>query len=290
MRAPIDYRRAESVEEACALLTEHEDARPVSGGTALAILMRQDLVRPAMLVGVSRIPELRALEANGTLRVGAGVRLRQAEEHPDVVAGWPMLASTLRQVATPRIRNMATVGGGLAHADPAQDPPVSFIALGAQVLVAGAGGRRAIPAADFFVDYYETALEPGEIVIGVEVPKPAAGAGSVFLKFTPRSVEDYATVSAAAVVRLDGDGVCREARLVLGAVGPTPVVVDVAEALVGERVTEDRARAVAELAREAVDPNEDVRGSTEYKRDMAVVFARRALLAAARDAENRKQG
>jgi aerobic carbon-monoxide dehydrogenase medium subunit len=282
--APVAFRRAESVEEACALLTDRADAHLVSGGTALAIMMRQGLLKPDLLVGVARIEQLRQIEVNDSLRLGGAIPVRVAEHHPAIVERWPVLAETLRQVATPRIRNMATIGGGLAHADPAQDPPVTLIALGAQVLVASARSTRGVMAADFFVDYYETALQPGEMVIGVEVPALPAGTGSVFLKYTPRSVEDYATVSACAVVRLDLDGVCRAARLVLGAVGTTPIVVEVSEALEGDLITEQRARAAAELARFAVDPLDDVRGSAEYKRDMAVVFGRRALLAATRQA------
>ena len=281
MSSPVGFRRAESVEEACALLAEHDDARVVSGGTALSILMRQGLVRPELLVGVRHIPQLREIQANGSLRLGAAVPLRVAEHHADILARWPLLAETLRKVATPRIRNMATIGGGLAHADPNQDPPASFVALDARVLVASVSGERSIPASEFFVDYYETALGEGEMIIGVELPVLPAGATGVFLKYTPRSVEDYATVSAAAVVRLDANGVCQQARLVLGAVGVRPIEVPVADALVGQRVTDSTARTAAELARPLVDPIEDVRGSVDYKRDMAVIFGRRALVAAA---------
>jgi len=284
MTEPVAFRRAESVEEACALLAEHEDARIVSGGTALAILMRQGLVRPELLIGVRHIPRLREIEPDGVLRLGAGVPLRAVEHHPAIQERWPLVAETLRKVATPRIRNMATIGGGLAHADPAQDPPAMFVALDARVLVVSTSSARTIPASEFFVDYYETSLDEGELVVGVEVPALPRGSAGVFLKCTPRSVEDYATVSAAAVVRLDADGVCQAARLVLGAVGVVPVVVPVAEALVGRPVVEATARAAAELARPLVDPVEDVRGSSDYKRDMAVVFGRRALLAAAQRA------
>jgi carbon-monoxide dehydrogenase medium subunit len=280
MSLAVAFRRAESVAEACALLTDHADARLISGGTALAILMRQGLVRPELLVGIARIEQLRQIEAKDSLRLGAAVPIRIAEQHPQVLERWPVLAETLRRVATPRIRNMATIGGGLAHADPAQDPPVTLIALGTRIMVAGQKSERVVRAADFFVDYYETALQPGELVVGVEVPALPPGSGASFLKYTPRSVDDYATVSACALVRLDADGVCREARLVLGAVGATPIVVEVGEALAGAEITEDRARAAAELARSAVDPLDDVRGSAAYKRDMAVVFGRRALLAA----------
>jgi carbon-monoxide dehydrogenase medium subunit len=280
----VGFHAATSVAEACTLLAEREDARPVSGGTALAILMRQGLVRPGLLVGVGRIPELRQIQANGHLRLGAAVPLRVVENDPAVLARWPVIADTLRRVASVRVRNMATIGGGLAHADPAQDPPATFVALGADVLVAGPKGERRIPAEQFFVDYYETALQPGEIVTGVEVPPLADGAGAAFIKYTPRSVDDYATVSTAALVELGPDGTCRAARLALAAVGNTPVAVDVASVLVGQPLTEASAREAAELARNLVDPVDDVRGSAEYKRDMAVVFGRRALLAAAHSA------
>jgi carbon-monoxide dehydrogenase medium subunit len=284
MSVAVGFHRAESVAEACAVLAGRDDARLVSGGTALAILMRQGLLKPELLVGVGRINELCQIVTNDSLLLGAAVPVRMAERHPAVMQYWPVLADTLRQVATPRIRNMATIGGGLAHADPAQDPPVTLVALGARVRVVGVESERVVPAADFFVDYYETALRHGEVVVGVEVPGLQDGVGAAFLKYTPRSVEDYATVSACALVRLDARGVCREARLVFGAVGTTPIVVEVGPALSGAEITEERARAAAELARDAVDPLEDVRGSAEYKRDMAVVFGRRALMAANRDA------
>jgi carbon-monoxide dehydrogenase medium subunit len=176
---------------------------------------------------------------------------------------------------------MATIGGGAAHADPSQDPPATLVALQARMLIAGPGGKRTLAAEEFFVDYYENALQQGEILEAVEVPPLEPNAGAVFLKYRPRSVEDYATVSAAAVVELDEAGACQSARLVLGAAGSTPVSVPVSEALVGEAVSEARARAAADLARDLVDPNDDVRGSAAYKREMAVVFGRRALLAAA---------
>jgi carbon-monoxide dehydrogenase medium subunit len=281
MRAGVEFQSPESLEEACALLAQNEEARAVAGGTALAILLRQGLVRPEMLVSVARIPGMRDIHVDGNLRLGAAVRLRVAEQHAGLKEGWPMLAETLRSVATPRIRNMATIGGGAAHADPSQDPPATLVALLARMIVASQDGERSIPAEEFFVDYYETALRESELLKAVEVPPLDAGAGAVFLKYRPRSVEDYATVSAAAVVRLDEAGVCQAARLVLGAVGSTPVSVPVADALVGEAISDAKARAAAEQARDLVDPNDDVRGSAAYKREMAVVFGRRALLAAA---------
>lgn len=258
-----------------------DDARIVNGGTALAILLRQDLIRPKLLVGVGGIPELGEISEleDGGLRIGAAVKLRVAERDERLRARWPMVAEAIAAVATPRIRNMATVGGGLAHADPAQDPPVAFCAAGATVVVEGAMERR-IPAAEFCTGYYENALEPGEIVTAVELPAPAPRTGAAYLKFLPRSAEDYGVVTAAASVTLDEAGNCVDARLALGACADRPVIVDVNALLAGAPITEATAREAAELARALVDPIDDVRGSVPYKREMAVVFARRALLAA----------
>ena len=153
------------------------------------------------------------------------------------------------------------------------------------MIVHGAGERR-IPAAGFCLGYYENALEPGEVVVAVELPAPKARSGGAYFKFLPRSVEDYGVVTAAAFVVFDAAGTCTEARLALGAVLDRPLVADVST-LVGTALTEDDARAAAESVRELVDPIEDVRGSSSYKRQMAVVFARRALVEAAARAKSR---
>jgi aerobic carbon-monoxide dehydrogenase medium subunit len=282
MPEAVEYRAARTIEDACATLLEFgDDARVVNGGTAMAILMRQHLVRPAVLVGVGTIPELQEIRQlpDGGLRIGAAAKLRRLERDALVRATAPLLAEAIEVVATPRIRNMATLGGGLAHADPAQDPPVALCAAGATVIVRGTTERR-IPAAEFCVGYYENALEPGEIVVAVELPPPKPRSGGAYLKFLPRSVEDYGVVTAAAFVAFDNAGACTEARLALGAVLDRPVVVDLS-ALIGTQLDEADARAAAESVREQVDPIEDVRGSSSYKRQMAVVFARRALVEAA---------
>jgi carbon-monoxide dehydrogenase medium subunit len=282
MPEAVAYRATRTIEEACTALLEFgDDARVVNGGTAMAILMRQHLVRPAVLVGVGTIPELQEVRQlpDGGLRIGAAAKLRRLERDALVRAKAPLLAEAIEVVATPRIRNMATLGGGLAHADPAQDPPVALCAAGATVIVRGTTERR-IPAADFCVGYYENALEPGEIVVAVELPPPPPRSAGAYLKFLPRSVEDYGVVTAAAFVAFDDAGACTGARLAMGAVLDRPVVIDLS-ALIGTQVDEADARAVAESVREQVDPIEDVRGSSSYKRQMAVVFARRALVEAA---------
>jgi CO/xanthine dehydrogenase FAD-binding subunit len=175
---------------------------------------------------------------------------------------------------------MATIGGGIAHADPAQDPLVALTALDAQVEIAGAG-RRTVALAALLTGYYETALAPHEMIVSVTVPPLACETGSAYLKFLPRSVDDYGTVTAAARVTLDAGGAVVAAALVLGAVGATPVAVPVGALLAGRPPSPQALAAAAEAARDRVDPLDDVRGSADYKRDMAVVIGRRALALAA---------
>ena len=274
----FDYRAPRTVDEALAILREYgEDARVIAGGTALVTMLRQRLVRPGCLVSLRDVQGLDRVEAtNGALRFGALVTHRESETSPLVRERIPVLAETFRRVATVRIRHMATLGGALAHADPNQDPPVTLLALGARVHVSG-GGQRELAIDEFFRDYYESALEPGEIVTGVTVPVPAAGSGAAFVKFLPRTADDYATVAVAAIVSLDGDR-CREARIALGSVGVTPLRGRAVEALLsGERFSQGLAEAAGEAVKGEVDPLSDHRGSAGYKRDMAAVMVGRAL-------------
>jgi carbon-monoxide dehydrogenase medium subunit len=191
----------------------------------------------------------------------------------------PLLAETYHHVATIRVRNMATVGGGLAHADPNQDPPPTLIALGATVKATSANGSRVIPLDDFFADYYETVLNPDEIITELFVPKLPANTGAAYLKFLPRTADDYATVSAAAVLSLDkSKKTISDVRIALGSVGVTPIRATAAEALLrGQPVKPEAFAEAAEKAKEAVDPVSDFRGSAGYKKEMAGVFVRRAL-------------
>ncbi len=273
------FHRPATLREACALLDEHGyDAQPFAGGTALVVLMKQSLALPDHLVSLDRIDGMSEIRLDGdALHIGALVRHRDVETSPLVREVAPLLAETYARVATVRIRNMATVGGGLAHADPAQDPPAALIALGASVRAVSSEGARTIAVEDLFYDYYESALEPGEIIESVSVPRPAAGARSVYLKFLPRTEDDYATVAVAALGEVD-DGTCTSVRVALIAAGPTPVrATEVEQALTGQHVTAEAIRAAAEVVRDHVDPLDDFRGSADYKREMAVVFTRRAL-------------
>ena len=273
------YHAPTSLDEALSLLERHgEDARPIAGGTAMVNLLKQNLVYADHLVGLGKVPGLRGITRdNGDLRIGALTRHREVERSAEVAAAAPLLAEAYSRVATVRIRNMATVGGGLTHADPAQDPPPALMALGARVVLASSGGTREMPVEDLFVDYYETALEPGELLTEVVVPSQPPDARAVYVKFLPRTEDDYATVAVAALARVEND-TCASVRVALGAVAPTPVRATAVEAaLEGQPVTADAVRSAAEAVAGQVDPLADFRGSSEYKRDMAVVFTRRAL-------------
>jgi carbon-monoxide dehydrogenase medium subunit len=277
----FDYRAPRTLDEALAILGEYgEDARVIAGGTALVTMMRQRLLRPTCVVGLRGVAGLARVEAtNGTVRLGALVTHRTAEHAPLLTERLPVLAETFRRVASVRIRNMATVGGALAHADPNQDPPVTLIALGATVEIRSAAARREVPLDGFFRDYYETVLRPGELVTGVSVPLLPARSGAAFLKFLPRTADDYATVAVAATVTLEPDGErCHTARIGLGSVGVTPIRARAAEALLpGERSSERLLRAAGDAARGEVDPLSDHRGSAAYKRAMTAVMVGRAL-------------
>ena len=277
----FEYAAPRTLDEALAVLGEHGDeARVIAGGTALVTMMRQRLVSPGYLVSLRGIHGLDRIEAaNGDLRIGALVTHREAETSPLVRERLPVLADTFRRVASVRIRNMATVGGALAHADPNQDPPVTLIVLGARLEIRSAGGRRELPVEEFFRDYYESALEPGEVVTGVIVPRLPAASGAAYVKFLPRTADDYATVAVAATVSLELDGErCRTARVALGSVGVTPIRARAAEALLaGQRLGAELLSAAGEAVEGAVDPLSDHRGSAAYKKEMAAVMVGRAL-------------
>jgi carbon-monoxide dehydrogenase medium subunit len=277
----FDYRAPRGLDEALAILQEFgDDARVIAGGTALVTMMRQRLVRPACLVSLRDVPGLGGIEAtNGVVRLGAMATHREAELSPGLGERLAVLADTFRRVGTVRIRHMATVGGALAHADPNQDPPVTLLALGARVELRRAGSRRDLPLDEFFRDYYETALEPGELVTGITVPVLPAASGASFVKFLPRSADDYATVAVAAVVTLEPDGErCRQGWIALGSVATTPRRSRAAEALLrGERLDERLLGAAGEAAKSEVDPLTDHRGSAAYKREMTAVMVGRAL-------------
>lgn len=275
-----------SLQEAFSLLEEHgDDAKVMAGGTALVLLMKQRLLNPGYLVSIMNIPGLADIRwdpASG-LTIGGLARHADVEKHPAVKEHYPALHETMHHVAQPRVRNMATLGGNLCHADPMQDPGSTLIAHRATVVLSSAAGERELPLEDFFVDYYTTAIEPNEILTAIKVPAPKANSGAAHIKFTPRSVEDYATVGVAAVVVTPGAGSRKIEDISIGfnSVAPASFRAAAAEDILrGKELTDELLEQAAQAAMEQADPTPDVRGSADYKRDMTGVFLKRAVKAA----------
>jgi carbon-monoxide dehydrogenase medium subunit len=278
---PFEYITPRSLREVYQGLKQYgSEGKLVAGGTALIIMMKQRLVRPGCLIALRGVRGLSGIEPrDGGLKVGSLTTHREVERSALVRRKNPLLAETYRKVATIRVRNMATVGGGLAHGDPNQDPPPALIALGATLKASSAEGSREIALDEFFTDYYETVLRPEEIITELYVPGVPKRGGGAYIKFLPRTADDYATVSAAAVVSLDKSGrTIEQVRIALGSVGSTPIRAREAEALLeGQPLKAEGLREAGEKAKGAVDPVSDFRGSAGYKKEMAGVFVRRAL-------------
>jgi aerobic carbon-monoxide dehydrogenase medium subunit len=279
----FDLHQPHSTDEAVALLAQHGDeAQVVAGGAMLAILLRQRLIAPQHLISVTDIPSLQGMEATAAgVRFGATTTLRTIERSPEIQQRYPVLREALGLVANVRVRNVATIGGHLAHADPHLDLPPVLMALNATVGIQGPAGERSLPLAELFTGYYETALEPDEIITWVSIPPQVAGWQGAYLKYCSLTPTDWPTVGVAAFLRIE-DGLVAEARVIAGSVAERPLEVAEAEALLqGERLTR---AAVAEAARryaEAAEPLSDMRGSSDYKRKVTEVYVRRALAQAA---------
>ena len=275
------YRRPGTIEEALALLREHGDeAHVLAGGTALTLLRKQGLIEGGVIVDLDAIRGLDTISRlpQGGLTIGAMATLRRVETNPLVLAEVPALAAVVGRVATIRIRNQATLGGNLAHADPAQDPPPILIVLDAQVEVAGTDGRRLEPVERLFVDVFETSLAAAELLVAVRVPRPSRTSRIGYEKFLPRTADDYATVAVAARLDLGDDGTVADARIALGGVAGTPLRVREAESLLRGTCLDDLpVDAVADAVRAGVDPVDDARGSAGYKREMAGVWTARLI-------------
>ncbi|MBM3939714.1 MAG: xanthine dehydrogenase family protein subunit M [SAR202 cluster bacterium] len=275
----FELHAPDSIHEAVEILAEHGGStRVLAGGTALTTMVKQSLVRPDHIVSLHRVPGWSHVARLGPeINIGMLATHRAIETSPLIREHAPLLADTYAQVATVRIRSMATVGGGIAHGDPAQDPLPTLLALNARVRLLSATGERQVPVGDLFRDFFDTDIGPDELLIEVQVPAQPHDLEGVYLKFLPRSEDDYATVGVAALARVER-GRFQEARVALGAVGPVPLrATAVEQALQGRKADAATVRKAAELVGDLVDPVDDARGSADYKRDMAVVFTRRAL-------------
>ncbi|NLF66397.1 MAG: xanthine dehydrogenase family protein subunit M [Chloroflexi bacterium] len=286
--APFTYIAPISLEEALAALNQHGyDAKLLAGGQSLIPVMNFRLAQPAVIVDLNGVSELGHLQRNeaGGLRLGAMVRQRTLELDETIAALAPLLHEAMPHVAHPQIRNRGTLGGSLAHADPAGELPVITVALEARFCLRRLGGERWVSAEDFYQGLFMTALEPEEILVEVAIPPLPAQTGYAFLEVARRH-GDYAQAGVAALVTVDGEGVCRQARLVYLNLGEIPRVAYRAAALLIDQPlsAELIAEAASQAAQEEIDPTADIHATVAYKRHLAEVLGRRALQQAAQRA------
>ena len=283
----FDYHAPATLAEAVALLARHrEEAKVLSGGQSLLPLMKLRLGQPRLLVDIGRIPGLEYLEEkDGVLAIGGRTREAALERSELIRSRYPLIADTAAVIADPLVRNLATVGGNLAHGDPANDHPAAMIALGARVIATGPKGAREIAVEGLFTGLFSTVLEPDEILTEIRVPTPPPRSGGAYRKLE-RKVGDFATAAAAVQLTLSAGGEVERVGIGLTNAGPTPVrAIDAERYLTGKKLDEATVAEAARLAAKAANPTADRRGTVEYKREMARVLTGRALRKAAERAK-----
>jgi len=276
--APFEYERAESVDHAIELLGQHGDeAKLLAGGHSLLPLMKLRLARPSVLVDIDRLTDLAYVrEAGDKIEIGALTRIADVASDPLLTKHNPLVAYAAGQVGDPQVRHRATVGGSLAHGDPASDPPTVILTLDAEFVIRGPSGERTVPASGFFKSLFETDLGPQEILTAVRVPKLAAGTGWSYQKFHRRAL-DWAIVGVAAVVER-GNGKIAKAAIGLTNMGGTPLRASgVEQALAGAEASEQAVASAAEHAPEGTEPVSDTNASAEYRSELSKILVRRAI-------------
>jgi aerobic carbon-monoxide dehydrogenase medium subunit len=279
--AQFDYHTPATLREALQLLATHKDeAKILAGGHSLIPAMKLRLARPGHLVDIRKISGLRGIKEEGnTLVIGAMTTHYDIESSPVVKSKCPVLSEVAGLIGDPMVRNMGTIGGSLAHADPAADWPASIIALGAEMVVEGARGKRTVKADDFFKGLMTTAIGPDEILTEVRVPVQAANMRAAYMKF-PHPASRFAVVGVAAALTMDGNTVTKAGIGITGAGTKAVRAKGVEAALVGKSLDAATIQAAAEKAADGVDVQADLQGSVEYKQHLLKVFARRAIQAA----------
>lgn len=275
----FEYLRPNSVSEAIALLQQHgEEAKILSGGQSLIPMMKLRLARPGYLIDINRISGLSYIkEDGGFLKIGGLTREAEIEASPLIRSKYPLLLDTASVIADPQVRNLATVGGNLAHGDPANDHPAAMIALSAQIVATGAKGERIIPIEDFFVSLFTTALQGDEILTEIRIPVPPARSGGAYFKLE-RKVGDFATAAVAVQLTLDEKGNVQKIGIGLTNVGATPLKSKSAEnSLRGKKLDGGAIAQAAESAAKDAQPSPDLRGPAEYKRGLIQELTKRAL-------------
>ncbi len=279
--APFKYFAPGTLEEALTHLAEcGDEAKILAGGQSLVPTMNFRLAQPAVLIDLNRVDELFYIKNGDTagLKIGAMTRQRQVERSKLILEKSPLIHETMPHIAHPQIRNRGTIGGSLAHADPAAELPAVMIALDAEFLLRGQKAERTIAAKEFFLDLFFTALEPEELIVEITLPSLPKNSGWAFREIARRH-GDFALVGVAAVVTLDQKSQCEQARIVLMSVGNGPVEAEQAQqALIGQKPTAEAIRAAAETAAEKdIDPPGDMHASVAYRRHLARVLTEQAL-------------
>ena len=275
----FEYLRPKTLPEAVAMLQQHgDDAKILSGGQSLIPMMKLRLARPSHLIDINRVSGLSYVkEEGGFLKIGGLTREAELEASSVVRAKYPLLMDTATVIADPQVRNMATVGGNLAHGDPANDHPATMLAMGAQVVATGAKGERVIAIDDFFVSLFTTALEHDEILTEIRIPIPPAHSSGAYFKLE-RKVGDFATAATAVQVTLDDKGTIQKIGIGLTNAGPTPLRAKSAEdALRGKKPDAALINQASQLAMDSADPSADLRGPAEYKKGLIKELTKRAL-------------
>ncbi len=273
------YVAPETLDAALGLLADAGGtARVLAGGTDLLVQLRAGRVAPTLLVDIKRIPELRSLEpCDGGWRIGAAVTGMELIEHEPFAAAWPGIVDGVRMIGSIQVKGRATLGGNLCNASPAADGVPALIAAGALATLAGPAGRREVPVEQIATGPGRTCLAPGELLLSFRLAARPAGSGDAYLRFTPRTEMDIAVVGAGVNLTVDGAGVCRQARVSLGAVADRALLVpQAAAALVGTELDDAALQRLAEAASAACRPIDDKRGTREFRTRVAGVLARRA--------------
>jgi aerobic carbon-monoxide dehydrogenase medium subunit len=277
--ASFEYVRAKTIPEAIAFLQQHgDDAKILSGGQSLIPMMKLRLARPGWLVDINSVAGLDYIEEEGGfLKIGGLVREAEIDASALIRSKYPIIHDTASVIADPQVRNLATMGGNLAHGDPANDHPATMVALGAQVVATGPKGERIIPIEQFFLSIFSTALKPDEILTEIRIPVPPPRSGGAYVKLE-RKVGDFATVAVAAQVTLDAQGACQKAGIGLTNVGPTPIRARKAEDFLrSKKLDEGTVKQAGQLASDESAPSADLRGPVEYKKGLVKELTRRAL-------------
>lgn len=281
--AEFDYAAPSSVAEAVALLQQSNgDAKILAGGHSLLPMMKLRLAQPPLLIDIGRIPGLSGIErTDGTLRIGAMTTETEIQDSEIVRQACPLLAETAAVIGDPQVRNRGTIGGTLAHGDPAADMPAAFLALEGSVTVVGPSGERTIPAGDLFIDMMTTALGADEVLTSVQVPVQPPRTGSAYEKFA-NAASGYAITGVAAIVTLDTSGACSDARIAITGAGSTATrATAVEDALHGKRLDDATVAAAAAHAAEGLSLMGDLHASEDYRAHLARVCTRRAVQRAA---------